>query len=394
MGSLRSALDELAGEDVESLSDVVLENDLAELLRDAEALESQVLRRLVVFDRRRTYQRDGHLSTVSFLVDRFRLSRSRAAELVRLARALEHMPLAREAFASAAISAASVRALVEARQVHPEAYADAEELLVQAARSLSGRQLHQAISHWKQLADTREGGVGDEDLRARRNLHVSSTIFGMVRVDGDLDPESGERLLTALRAVMDAEARSEDGDDRTPAQRRADALGEICGLYLNRSDRPMVAGERPHVTVTVDLEALAGRSGKAEFDLTGPIRGEAARLVACDASVSRVITGPRSEPLDVGRKTPVVHAALRRAVTIRDRHCRFPGCDRPQAWCDAHHVVHWADGGPTALSNLVLLCRRHHRLVHDRGGFRAEMIEGRPVFRRPDGSILEERAPP
>ena len=100
----------------------------------------------------------------------------------------------------------------------------------------------------------------------------------------------------------------------------------------------------------------------------------------------------RSEPVDVGRRTPVVPASMRRAVVVRDRQCRFPGCDRPQSWCDAHHVVHWADGGSTSLSNLILLCRRHHRMVH--GRFRLGMVESRPVFFRPDGSILEDRAPP
>ncbi|MBA3552997.1 MAG: HNH endonuclease, partial [Actinobacteria bacterium] len=82
------------------------------------------------------------------------------------------------------------------------------------------------------------------------------------------------------------------------------------------------------------------------------------------------------------------------AVILRDRHCRFPGCDRPHTWCDSHHVIHWADGGPTALPNLVLLCRRHHRMVHQRGGFRLELAGGRPLFLRPDGSVLADRAPP
>ncbi|MBI2237094.1 MAG: HNH endonuclease [Actinobacteria bacterium] len=108
----------------------------------------------------------------------------------------------------------------------------------------------------------------------------------------------------------------------------------------------------------------------------------------------RVVMAGRSEPLDVGRRTPVVPPAIRRAVILRDGHCRFPGCDRPHTWCDAHHVVHWADGGPTALPNLVLLCRRHHRMLHHPGGFRLELADGRPVFRRPDGSVLEDRAPP
>jgi hypothetical protein len=111
----------------------------------------------------------------------------------------------------------------------------------------------------------------------------------------------------------------------------------------------------------------------------------------------RVVLSARSEPLDVGRRTKVVPPSMRRAVIVRDRTCRFPGCDRPHPWCDAHHIVHWADGGPTAASNLVLLCRRHHRLVHrGSGGFTLELDDGgRPVFRRPDGSVLaEDRAPP
>jgi HNH endonuclease len=162
-----------------------------------------------------------------------------------------------------------------------------------------------------------------------------------------------------------------------------------------------VAGERPHVTVMVGVDSLGGDRyviergalpGTCEMDHVGPVSPSTARRLACDASLMRVVMSGRSEPLDVGRRTPIVPPAMRRAVIVRDRACRFPGCDRPQAWCDAHHVTHWADGGATALPNLLLLCRRHHRMVHD--GFRLEMPEGRPVFRRPDGSVLEDRAPP
>ena len=202
------------------------------------------------------------------------------------------------------------------------------------------------------------------------------------------------RPSSPLRCVQHADVRSGDGADmRTSAQRRADALGEICRQWLDGADRPEVAGERPHVTVTVDLEALEGRSGApCEFDDVGPISPETARRWACDASVSRVITRGRSEPLEVGRRTPVVPAALRRAVAIRDGHCRFPRCGRPHGWCDAHHVRHWADGGETAFPNLILLCRPHHRLVHH--GFGVDTVDGRPTFFRPDGSPLEDRAPP
>jgi HNH endonuclease len=149
------------------------------------------------------------------------------------------------------------------------------------------------------------------------------------------------------------------------------------------------------VTLTVGLETLRGGSnGPRELAHTGPVSIEAARRLTCDATVSRVLTMGGSEPLDVGRRTPVVPAPMRRAVIVRDRHYRFPGCDRPPPWCDAHHVRHWADGGSTALPNLVLLCRRHHRLVHDRGGITLRIHERQPVFTRPDGSLLLERAPP
>lgn len=135
-------------------------------------------------------------------------------------------------------------------------------------------------------------------------------------------------------------------------------------------------------------------SGAAELDRVGVIDAQTARRLACDASVMRVVMSARSEPLDVGRRTPLVPPAMRRAVVLRDRRCRFPGCDRRHTWCDAHHVVHWADGGATAAHNLVLLCRPHHRIVHESGRFLLEMEDGRPVFRRSDGTVLEDSAPP
>ena len=253
--------------------------------------------------------------------------------------------------------------------------------------------LQRVAAFWREGVE-REGEFdGEGRLRARRRLHASVSLLGMVRVDGDLDPETGESLMTALRAVLDAESRSGAADDRTPAERRADALGEICRQWLDLAERPAVAGERPHVTVTVDADALAAPRGAGELDHAGPAGVKIVRRLACDASVMRVVLAGRSEPLDVGRRTPVVSPSMRRAVIARDRRCRFPGCDRPHTWCDAHHVVHWADGGPTALANLLLLCRRHHRMVHW-GRFRLELSNGRPVFRRHDGSALVERAPP
>jgi hypothetical protein len=393
MSTLRSALDELGAEDLRHASDEVLEADFAELERAAGAVEAELARRAAEIDRRGSFRRDGYLSISSWLAHRFRMAFSAATQLVRVALALEQMPRTREALSQGEISRWAMAILVAAHEVDPDEFSRVEEALVDTAGTLPIPDLKRAVAHWRDAVDHRWAEEDAEHVFQLRCLHVSPTLEGMVRVDGEFDPETGQVLITALRTVLDAEERRPETDRRTFAQRRVDALGEICRRWLDSTDRPQVSGERPHVTITVDLEALEGRSGfRCELGDAGAITAETARRWACDASIARVITIGRSEPIEVGRRTPVVPASLRRAVVVRDGGCRFPGCDRPDGWCDAHHVRHWADGGPTSLSNLVLLCRPHHRLIHQRFGM--EMVQGRPVFLRPDGSPLEDRAPP
>lgn len=392
MSELRSAVDAFRAETLADLPDARIEEDFAELHRAVEQLEVERLRRLAEVERRGLHERDGFLSAAAWVVGRFRVAWGAAREHVRLARALDHMPETRAALDEGEVSMSAVRVLVAAREASVEAFERCERQLVEAARIHSVSELARVAAFWREAAEQEDAPGGEDRLRARRRLHASASLMGMVRVDGDLDPETGESLLTALKAVLDAESRSGADDDRTPAQKRADALGEICRQWLDLAERPTVAGERPHVTVTVDAAALGGGSDAGELDHAGPVGADAVRRLACDASVMRVVMSGRSEPLDVGRRTPVVPPSMRGAVTVRDRRCRFPGCDRPHTWCDAHHVVHWADGGPTALSNLVLLCRRHHRMIHW-GRFALELSGGGPLFRRPDGSLLvEDRA--
>jgi hypothetical protein len=316
---------------------------------------------------------------------------------VRSARALGEMPATRAALGAGEISGQATRLLVRAKEAQPGDFSRDEEVLLDAAKRLRVRDLYRAIEHWRQAADM-AGSAEEEELRFhRRYLHVSPTLHGSVRVDGDLDPETGQSVITALHAVGDADVRGfgDRPDLRSPRQRRADALGELCRQWLNSSARPTVAGERPHMSVIVDVESLVGAAGKRSgFESGQPLHPDSARRIACDAAITRVLTSGRSEPLDVGRRTAVVSPVTRRALVVRDEHCTFPGCERPSEWCDAHHVRHWADGGPTALSNLILLCRPHHRAMHQREGFRVEMVEGRPRFFRPDGTLLDERAPP
>ena len=401
MSMLPPGLEEILAEDEAGLDDDGLEEEFAALDRAADVIDGKRLRVLAQIEHRGTYARDGHVSLTAWLAHRFRKTWSAASRLVRAARALEQMPATREALEEGEITSSAVDLLASAQQVDPKAFAQAEDYLVEAATTLSIPDLGRVVGTWRRAAEDARGPEASERAYERRRLHVSPTLSGMVRVDGDLDPETGQSVISALRAVCDTEVRCTT-DQRSSPQRRADALGEICRQWLDGTDRPLVGGERPHVSITVDLQTLQGRlpsSGppgsrspgfrsEAELEDVGPISSEAARRLACDASVARVITRGASEPLDVGRRTQVVPAGIRRAVVARDRGCRFPGCDRPQGWSDAHHVVHWAHGGDTAVSNLVLLCRRHHRLVHH--GFGLEMANGRPRFFRPDGSALED----
>jgi len=261
-----------------------------------------------------------------------------------------------------------VRELVHARHAHTELFRRDEGVLLDAAVGLQVRDLRRALDYWRQAADTAAAFEDGEAAYRRRRLHVSETFEGTVRIDGELDPESGDVVLTAIAAL--AEPAGREQDDRSPAQRRADALTDICRDFLDHGEAPARNGERPQVTVIVDLETLERRApGRCELGDGHIIEAETARRWACDAGISRIITRGRSLPLDVGRRTRTIPTWIRRALVIRDGGCTWAGCDRPTRWCDAHHVIHWLDGGDTALDNLRLLCRRHHRAMHaaDRG---------------------------
>ncbi len=224
------------------------------------------------------------------------------------------------------------------------------------------------MEYWKQAADQAAAAADAEHLHRRRRLHISETLGGMVRLDAELDPEGGQTVLTALRSLTDP-GQLDEQDTRTPAQRRADALVDLCADHLTYGEAPVSGASRPQLSAVVSIEALHGGTAEpCELDDGTVITSETARRLACDAAVTRVITGADSEVLDVGRATRTISAAMRKALIIRDQHCQYPGCDRPHRWCDAHHLQHWADGGPTSLSNLTLLCRRHHRAVHEGGG--------------------------
>jgi hypothetical protein len=267
-----------------------------------------------------------------------------------------------EAFENARIDRPRAAMLLHAARVSPELFSRDERTLVDTIAPLPMAHAFRVIEYWKQAADREAAARDAEHLHRRRRLHLSKTLGGMVRVDGELDPEGGEIVLTALHSLTDR-ANLDPNDTRSAAQRRADALIELCCDHLTHGDTSISGGARPHITLTITPQTLAAMAPGELGDGTLVIP-ETARRIACDATITRITTN-RGGVLDVGRATRTIPAAIRRALVIRDRGCTHPGCGRPHRWCDAHHIVHWADGGSTSLDNLRLLCRRHHRMVHE-----------------------------
>jgi len=337
---------------------------LADRRRDLASIEAECAALVAELIRRGAHDDLGHRSMVSLLVDRLGVSAGVARGMIRVATALDEMPHTRAAFETGDIDLARTRHLVAAREANPGLFAAHERALVETIEGLPMRHVAIALDYWAQQASLEHAERDAVARREQRRLHVSA-VNGMVHVDGRLDAVAGQFVITALDTLTDP-ANLDPADGRTPAQRRADALVDLCRDHLDRGDLPTQRTERPHVMVHVALEALEGRVGRpCELDDTGVITPEAARRLACDAQVTRVITRGASQVLDVGRSTRVVPTGLRMALVARDRGCVVRGCGAPRRWCDAHHVVHWANGGPTDLANLVLLCDRHHTLVHE-----------------------------
>ena len=184
------------------------------------------------------------------------------------------------------------------------------------------------------------------------------------------------------------------GDERPSwGARRADALGRIAESFLQHGSESLSSGDRHQIIVHVDADTLRdGGAGRCELEDGPSLLVETARRLACDASVVAVVENEQGEPLNVGRKTRSIPPAIRRALSSRDRGCRFPGCANTR-YVDAHHIQHWAQGGETKMSNLVQLCRFHHRQAHEGRVVVQHCDDGALRFVRPDGRSFDSVAP-
>lgn len=366
-----------------------LGESIAALAARIHAATYELLVMLAEFDARNGWN-TGFLSCAHWLHWRSGIDLGAAREKVRVARALPALPRVSAEMQRGRLSYAKVRALTRV------ATPDNEQAIVDLALSGTAAHVERFVRGWRRV-DAVSDRATDEARHLARGLSTWVDDDGMVVIRGRLTPEVGALVQRAIEAAADvlfrdAASAVEAGGmagEVNHAQRRADALGLIAETALTASLDAGTAGDRYQVVVHVSAETpnAGGQDAVIEVDHGAlHVSAETSRRLACDASVVRIDHDATGSVLDVGRKTRTIPPPIRRALAARDTVCRFPGCTSRR--CDAHHIEHWADGGATCVDNLILLCRRHHRAVHDGGFHVVRHADGRLIFLRPDGHAI------
>jgi len=335
---------------------------------------------------------NGFSSCAHWLSWRVGIALGAARERVRVAHALESLPRLASALAHGELSYAKVRALT--RVATPET----EERLLAVGRAGTACHVERIVRGWRRvdrIAEAREAAARQKS----RAIHVYQDEDGMVVVRGRLTPEAGAVLMQALAAGRERlyqQARgTEDVPAETPsmAQEQADALALLAETALHHGLDPGAPGERYQVVVHVDEPVLANPDapGQSVLESGTHVSAETSRRLACDATRVIMRHDDDGRVVEVGARTRTIPPAIRRALHHRDGGCRFPGCG--VRFGQGHHIRHWAHGGPTTLSNLAILCRRHHRAVHEDGYQVERLCDGELRFRRPDGRLLPDVPP-
>ncbi len=365
------------GNPYESRPAVERSDAIAQLFAAECAIRRTLVEVIAAHDRTESWKEDGATSMSAWLVAQLGVAYGTASQLVSVGAGLEELPTIAKAFGEGRLSWDKVRSLT--RFAGP----DTEEILAEEAQGLSASQVHT-------LARRNRAPEEDERTRSRRSLtkwwdrdrqwfHLRGRIPG---ADGAVVEKALER----------AERRVPQNADRQiyedPDVRLADALIEIASGSLASDPDP----DRANVVVHVDVETLTNGRGTGGIEGGSTLTAESARRLSCDARLQAVLEGSNGLPVGIGRTSRTIPAWLNRQIRRRDQGCRFPGCERTR-FAHAHHLVHWSNGGPTDLDNLVTLCGYHHRLVHEAGW----KIEGSPngdlIFIRPDGRPYRPRPP-
>ena len=361
-----------------------LGDEIAELSAHLDAATAQLLDLIREFDARDGWN-TGFRSCAAWLSWRVGLDPGAARERVRVARALGSLPRLAHALARGELSYAKVRALT--RVATPET----EERLLKVGKAGTAEHVERIVRGWRRVDEIAE--ARDTARRHKsRALHIYKDEDGMVVIRGRLAPEVGAVVMKALEAARETlyqSARDVSAETSvlevmpTIAQQQADAIETA----LHRGIDPGHAGDRYQVVIHVDAPVLAGSDapGQSVLEDDTHVSAETSRRLACDASRVVMRHDAQGHVVEIGARTRTIPPALRRALDYRDRGCRFPGCG--VRFGQGHHIRHWAHGGPTTLSNLALLCRRHHRAVHEEGYQVDRQPDGTLSFRRPDGAI-------
>ncbi|MGH9039740.1 MAG: DUF7674 family protein [Acidimicrobiia bacterium] len=369
-------------EDVATVPVERLEAEICELAGHMWAAECRWLLMVGEYDRREGWSPWGLQSCAHWLSWRCGVALNAARERVRVARRLPELPLVTAAFSRGELSYAKVRALSRVAN-------DANEPeLVEIARTATASQLERIVRTYRKAQVESELAEANERHQAERAQWYWDDDGSLV-LSTRLPPEDGALVLAALEAGrrhVDVSA-----ETSTCAARNADALVGMARLALSAVDHDDRGDAPTQVVLHVDAPVLASDAPEGRCHLeNGPsLPPETGRRISCDAEVIAVIHDrDAGSILDVGRKTRRVSPGLRRALRARDGGCRFPGCSN-RRFVDAHHLVHWVRGGETKLGNLALLCRRHHRLVHE-AGYGITVVGEGFQFTRPDGTAVDD----
>jgi hypothetical protein len=334
----------------------------------------------------------GNQTVVGWLSRLCGMSATSVADRLCVGKQLESLPKIAEALRTGEIGYQSTALLCHLRdQLGDKADLFDEDEMLQHARNYSVAHMRYLCRYARHVADP-DGFFNEAEADfTRRRLDISQMGDGMFCVDAILDPECGAAFRTALESLA---TRLGADDERSHKQRMADSVGELVDHAMGEGRLPRRNGVKPHINLTATLEGIKNELGApaADLELSLPISTRTLERIACDSTISRVLLAD-SMVIDVGRATRVVSAPTRRALRTRDEGCRWPGCDRQVDWSTPHHIVAWSRGGPTILSNLVLLCNFHHRLVHE-GGWQVVKVGREFRFVPPDRVVFRRaRAP-
>jgi hypothetical protein len=353
--------------------------ELIDLRQACDLLEVEFSETAARFAATDQYEVDGANTAIEWIRHQCRMAGHAAAERVCVGEQMSALPRSVAAVDNGEIGFAHLGLIARTASALADSETSRgfeETALLEKAREFSVGHFRHICHHARHANDPRGYAATEVEAVEARKLELNSGDDGWVFVRGVLDAAGGATLRTALEPLA---RRSGAGDDRHRDRRMADALVELALIGLDTGAVPQRASQRAHLQVTTSLETLLGVAGAsaAELEFSMPISAGMVERLACDATITRVLVDAESAIVDVGRAQRVVPGATRRALNVRDHHCQWPGCERPASWSAAHHLLHWCRGGKTDLSNLVLMCHRHHWMVHEGGWQIARDATGR-----------------